>query len=115
MSGPSDDDILDMIFNPGIIIVIIHSTFLSSFPDLSCHNVNVIELQGAAMPTKLTDVQLGLKEANMPADVLDALQQLEAKGIKAAEEKDYKSAIKFFTEAITLRPSYLSAYNNRLV
>lgn len=76
-------------------------------------SMNPIELSGAPMAAKLTDVQLGLKEADMPAAILDQLQQLEAKGIKAAEEKDYKTAVQFFTDAITLRPTYLSAYNNR--
>lgn len=63
--------------------------------------------------TKVTDEELGPEGPAIAPELLEQLQSLQLKGIKAAEEKDYTTALAHFTSSIELCPHYASAYNNR--
>ena len=90
----SDDSILDMIFNPGMDGV--------SFDQIEQERVNQ-----EATPNQSTT------QNTIQPTLLKQIRDLEARGILAAEQKDYDTAERLLTEAITLCPSYASAYNNR--
>ncbi|KAM6400406.1 tetratricopeptide repeat protein 36 [Rhynochetos jubatus] len=53
------------------------------------------------------------EEEAFPADVLAQIQDLELRGIAAAEAGDLDAALERFGEAIRLLPQRASAYNNR--
>ncbi|KAI8826682.1 uncharacterized protein EV422DRAFT_6208 [Fimicolochytrium jonesii] len=80
-----DEDILNVIFNPGA-------------NPLSDGNETQ---QGQPAPRSFSPT------------LLTQLKKLEAEAVQLAEEKDVKGAIQKLDECIRLEPGYASAYNNR--
>ncbi|KAG0296801.1 Tetratricopeptide repeat protein 36 [Dissophora globulifera] len=80
-----DAKILDMVFNP----------------------------EGTMLPDKETESMLNTEPTVIEPEMLKNLKALEAEAVMLAERDDINGAIAKFTEAITLCPTYASAYNNR--
>jgi lipoprotein NlpI len=56
-----------------------------------------------------------LRPSSLSDEKLAKLKELEALGVKAAENGDFSKAISYFDTALSFSDTYSSAYNNRYV
>ncbi|KAJ3151515.1 Tetratricopeptide repeat protein 36 [Geranomyces variabilis] len=92
----ADEDILNVIFNPGTAI-----------SKTSRHRNSGLSLDGVAPP------EVRAVESPVDIQLLERLKALEQEAVYLAEQKDVEGGIAKLDECILLCPEYASAYNNR--